>query len=78
MNYVAERVSNADRARYALGASPNAHQGKNQTIPMFQEQIDELGQKTYPQEAPETIFESQVRGQYPPQTGSLTKEHLEP
>ena len=29
---VVERVSNADRARYALGASPNAHQGKNQTI----------------------------------------------
>ena len=29
---VVERVSNADRARYALCASPNAHQGKNQTI----------------------------------------------
>jgi putative transposase len=27
-----ERVSNAARARYALCASPNAHQGKNQTI----------------------------------------------
>jgi hypothetical protein len=27
-----ERVSNADRARYALRASPNAHQGKDQTI----------------------------------------------
>jgi hypothetical protein len=37
VNYVVERVSNADRARYALGASPNAHQGKTQTIPMFQE-----------------------------------------
>jgi putative transposase len=29
---VVERVSNADHARYALCASPNAHQGKNQTI----------------------------------------------
>jgi transposase InsO family protein len=29
---VVERVSNADRARDALCASPNAHQGKNQTI----------------------------------------------
>jgi putative transposase len=29
---VVERVSNADRARYALCASPNAHQGKNHTI----------------------------------------------
>ena len=29
---VVERVSNADRARYALCASLNAHQGKNQTI----------------------------------------------
>jgi putative transposase len=29
---VVERVSNADRARYALCASPNTHQGKNQTI----------------------------------------------
>jgi transposase InsO family protein len=28
---VVERVSNAARARYALCASPNAHQGKNQT-----------------------------------------------
>jgi hypothetical protein len=27
-----ERVSNADRARYALRASPNAHQPKDQTI----------------------------------------------
>jgi len=27
-----ERVGNADRARYALCASPNAHQGQNQTI----------------------------------------------
>jgi Integrase core domain len=29
---VVERVSNADRARYALCASPNAHQSKNHTI----------------------------------------------
>src|SRR5215472_7946309 len=43
---------------------------------MFQEKIDELGQKTCPQEAPETIFETQGRGQYTPQMASLRKEHL--
>jgi len=32
MPRVAERVSNANRARYALRASPDAHQRKDQTL----------------------------------------------
>ena len=32
--------------------------------------------KLTPQEAPEMIFETQGRGQYPPQMASLRKEHL--
>ena len=32
--------------------------------------------KLTPQEAPEMIFETMGRGQYPPQMASLRKEHL--
>ena len=76
MNYVVSALVTLIAQGTRWRASPNAHQGKNQTIPMFQEKIDELGQKTCPQEAPETIFETQGRGQYTPQMASLRKEHL--